>query len=628
MSFCVVDVESFSACPIERGPVNYFADAQAGLFCVAYKINSEPVKVVWLTDEMRLPNELLQFQGRFVAHNWFFEYCAFKRFFPGTRLADVSSWLCTQAMSRRFGLAAPRSSLANVAALMKVEAQKNADGKRLIATYSVPYRQTGRFLPVTEKDKAAWMRYCADDVEAESAIFARLWPRFSDAEKAVFEADKRQQARGVPIDLKGVDALLRAEQIFIERAEKRAEEIAGRNDAGTLVLSGRDEFLLWLEKTHGVKLSDARADTLAQLYAETDNAELREALDIRTMLMTRAVDKAAKLKEMTAADGRCYNVSTYAAAHTGRWQSWGVNFFNFYKFAVESDKWEETLKTQLENPTKKGLASLQRGLVCAPRGYKLITTDWRGIENYLSLYYSGDAEQRKRVEAGESQYLIFGEKLFSRPISKKDAQEYNLAKIAVLSLGYGAGHVKFGAIAKMQAGIAINESMSRQIVKVWRSANKYVTSAWSAVEQAFRDAVNGASVETHSFCFSRRGKNTVCVTLPSGYELYYRGAGVDEQGSLFWTPDGVTREKIYGGLLWENLMQAVAAQLLRRALVQLEFDDVCVVLHVYDEIVVESKTREAESIAQRVSDVMRSAPDWAPDMKLEVEQKITQRWGK
>lgn len=629
-TFCVVDIESRSRADIARGPAIYFDDPDAALICLSYKISNKPVKTVWLDGQRlpaALPVELLKFKGRFVAHNWFFEWSAFKRFTPKTNLAKIENWVCTQAMSRRFGLAAPRSSLEAVAALLKLPAQKNVDGKRLITTYSTPDKKTGKFAPIPAADKVAWMNYCADDVEAEALLFARLWPRYSADEQAVFEADKKQQARGIPIDLAGVDKLIKLEEKFSEHAAREAERIAGRNASGTLILSGRDEFLRWLKNTHGVTVDNARAETITELLANSTDDALTEALEIRQALMSRASGKAAQLKLRTSADGRYYNPSTYGAAHTGRWQSWGANFFNFPKNAVDSEAWEKSVKAVLAKPTKKGLSSLQRGLICAPPGRKLITTDWRGIENYLSLYYSGDRTQLSRVEAGESQYLIFGAKLFGRTITKKEPTEYNLSKIAVLSLGYGAGHVKFIGMAKIQAGIELSEAQAQRIVKVWRAANPYVTAAWKAVESAFRQALSGQAVEWHGFRFARAGAATVVVTLPNGYDLYYSGCGVDGR-ELYWRPDGVTREKIYGGKLWENFMQAVAAQLLRASLVKMEREKIEVVLHVYDETVVEADDAKAEKTGQHIVEIMREAQPWAPDMKLEVEQKITQRWGK
>ena len=147
------------------------------------------------------------------------------------------------------------------------------------------------------------------------------------------------------------------------------------------------------------------------------------------------------------------------------------------------------------------------------------------------------------------------------------------------------------------------------------------------VKAAFRSALSGQECDALGFKFRKVGASTVVVTLPNGYELYYQGAGVDGR-DLYWKPDGVTKEKIYGGLLWENLMQAVAAQLLRRAIVTLENKGVEIVLHVYDEIVAEADDKKAAKVGELIADTMCEAPPWAPAMKLEVEQKITKRWGK
>lgn len=626
-SFCVVDIETKSRCGISRGASNYFDDESTRAICVVYKIDDGEEKKVWLDDDRAaLPTELINFDGHFVAHNWFFEWLFFSRAFPGAKIASIGAWLCTQAMARRFCLAAPRSALEDVARLLKVETQKNDDGKRLINLYSIPIKNTDKFNLISAIDKEAWLSYCADDVRATAEIFKILWPKFSEAEKEVFAADKIQQARGVPIDLTSVRAVIAATEKFTRDAEAEAERIAGRNAAGALVLSSTKEFIEFVFQKFGVKLENAQAGTLVELREATKDENLLRVLELRVFLMTRAAGKAEKLLELTSADGRYRNPSVYGAAHTGRWQSWGVNFFNFFRGACESEDFEKILSEQKKKPTKAGLASLQRGLICSPKNSLLITSDWRGIEFYLSLFYSRDIEQLTRVEAGESPYLIFGEKLFSRAVTKKDAKEYALAKAAVLGLGYGAGHVKFASLAKQQSGIELSLNEAKKIVDTWRQANAPIVSAWRKVEKCFRAALAGSDCGFSNIMFSRLGEKSVKVTLPSGYDLYYRNCGIDDDG-IFYVSDGV-RQKIYGGALWENLMQAISGQILRNALVKCEAAGLKVVLHVYDEIVVESKESNAESDAKKIEQIMCAAPAWSPGLRLKIEQKITKRWGK
>lgn len=623
-SVCVVDLETRSSADIKAGPARYFAAPGAAIICIGFAIDDGPVKTAWLLDGAPLPAAVLNHKGLYVAQNWFFEYSAFARFYPGTRLAEPSNWLCTQAMARRLQVGSSRASLHEVCEALSIPSPKSDETKRLINTYSIP-NDAGKFNPIPPADKKLWLEYVASDVTAEREAYRLMSPHWSEAERAVFAVDTVQQARGVPIDVKGAQKLQAKLNDAKAHAAERAEQIAGRNEAGTLILSGRDEFLKWLKDKWGVTLPNAQAATLAAFEDENEiNDDLAEALAIRSLLQSRATGKAQKLLDLQHG-GRVYKPSEYHLAHTGRWQSWGANFFNFSRKAVEPGEWEQALAAARN---VRDFAPLVRGLVMAPKGRTLITTDWRGIENYLSLFYAQDVPQLRRVEAGESQYIIFGETLLGRKIDKeKDKTEYALAKMAVLGLGYGAGAVTFARVAKVQAGLDIAPGEAKRIVDIWRDANKAVCFAWRSVEQCFRAALAGNETEWRGFTFSQPRPGLIVITLPNGYELRYPHAAVSSEGELYYAPQGKPK-KIYGGKIWENLMQSLGRQLLCEALQKLEGYGVETILHVYDEIVVEADTKKAKDTAYGVSVVMRTSPVWAPAMKLEVEQKISRRWGK
>lgn len=624
---CVIDIETRSPSDIKQGPARYFAAPDAAIICIGYAIDGGPVKTAWLLDGAPLPAAVLNHKGLYVAHNWFFEYSAFARVYPGTRLAVPSNWLCTQALARRLQVGSSRASLHEVCEALSIPSPKSDETKRLINTYSIPCEAEGGhkfFMGISQNDKKLWLQYVASDVTAEREAWRLMSPHWSEAERAVFAVDTVQQARGVPIDVKGAQKLQAKLNAAKESAAERAEQIAGRNSSGTLILSGRDEFLAWLKKTYGITLPNAQAATLAAFEDENEiNDDLAEALAIRSLLQSRATGKAQKLLDLQHG-GRVYKPSEYHLAHTGRWQSWGANFFNFSRKAVEPAEWEQALAAAR---SVREFAPLMRGLVMAPKGRTLITTDWRGIENYLSLFYAQDAQQLKRVEAGESQYLIFGETLFQRKISKADATEYALAKMAVLGLGYGSGAVTFARVAKVQAGLDIAADEAQRIVNVWRATNRAVVESWRSVEQCFRAALAMQSVEWRGFTFSCPRAGLVIITLPNGYELRYPHAAVSSSGELHYAPQGKPK-KIYGGKIWENLMQSLGRQLLCEKLIDLEELLKGIVLHVYDEIVVEKETKYAKLAAKVIARNMTRAPAWAPEMKLEVEQKISKRWGK
>ena len=118
--------------------------------------------------------------------------------------------------------------------------------------------------------------------------------------------------------------------------------------------------------------------------------------------------------------------------------------------------------------------------------------------------------------------------------------------------------------------------------------------------------------------------------LPSGRVLCYPFAKLEADGVTYakaaWKPAVDAKEwpraRLWKGLACENITQAVANDLLRYSLRQL--DDV--ILHIHDEIVVE--TNQPEAMIKRMEEVMCTAPDWAKGIPLGVEIHAMQRYGK
>jgi len=327
-SICVIDLETRSSADIKAGPAHYFAAPDAAIICIGFVIDDGPVKTAWLLDGAALPAAVLNHKGLYVAHNWFFEYSAFKRFYPGTRLAEPSNWLCTQAMARRLQVGSSRAPLHEVCEALDIPTSKSERSKALIKAYSIPFTSDvfngkkletdGVFLKIPPADKKAWLHYVGDDTGRERDAYKTMSPHWSEAERAVFAVDTIQQARGVPIDVKGAQKLQAKLNDAKTNAAERAEQIAGRNSSGTLILSGRDEFLKWLKQTCGVTLPNAQAATLAAFEDENEiNDDLAEALAIRSLLQSRATGKAQKLLDLQHG-GRVYKPSEYHLAHTGR----------------------------------------------------------------------------------------------------------------------------------------------------------------------------------------------------------------------------------------------------------------------------------------------------------------------
>jgi DNA polymerase len=632
-----IDLETKSREPIENGPTRYFAHPSADwLICAAVGLvggyGDKPFFQTNYAGGKKIAQKVLNHKGAFVAHNWFFEWSFFNQFYPGTRAADWQNWLCTAALARWFGICAPRAKLEDVAAAFDLE--KMPEGKSLIAKYSIPrkkmrgtweahvpedYNEDYFLTCATGSDDAAMFeKYCLHDAELSKAIFGKLINAGFNVDE--FRASQAIDVRGVPVDVKAARFLLDRKERDKKAATKTAEKIAGRTAGGALVLSSNAAFTEYMKKAFNIDLPDARAPTLEAIDFSTHPkiSEIENVLYVRKLLTARAGDKAEAIINR-AHEGRVRNATIFHAAGTGRFQSWGVNFFNFSRQKVEN--WEKEKNTA-------PVPALQRGIICAPKGKTLIESDWRGIENYLSLYYAGDKEQLARIEAGESPYLIFGEKMYGEKVTKADPR-YSFMKMSVLGFGYGAGAKKFSMINRIDERVAV------QLHEGWKKVNAPIVRMW----YNFSDAFIGAAVrrdegEAHGFKFLPLGNpspasddNDVKIILHDGHVLYYRGLEIhhDERNRVQILRD---KKVMHGGLLTENLMQATCARLLYRALVNCEQAGLETVLHVYDSILIESEIKNAKRDAAKLKEIMCAAPPWGADMKLAVDQSIGKRWTK
>jgi len=159
---------------------------------------------------------------------------------------------------------------------------------------------------------------------------------------------------------------------------------------------------------------------------------------------------------------------------------------------------------------------------------------------------------------------------------------------------------------------------------------------WARLEQCYMAAMRNPGQEftagrvTYLF-----DKLHLWYALPSGRVLCYPFARFDEEGNVTyakasWKPAADAKEwpraRLWKGLACENITQAIANDLLRHSLSRLEEEGLDVVLHVHDEIVLETADPEAAGAA--LLRVMTTAPAWAQGLPLNAEVEIMTRYGK
>ena len=143
------------------------------------------------------------------------------------------------------------------------------------------------------------------------------------------------------------------------------------------------------------------------------------------------------------------------------------------------------------------------------------------------------------------------------------------------------------------------------------------------------------------------GRDTVQIVLPSGRALTYwaprveqvcdrREIAVETYGAggggpgpgLHAEAEGAHYARIWGGKICENIVQAVAFDLLLTSLLRLQKAGARIAFHVHDEIVVVAKTRYAEFVARMMVECMTEPPEWARGLPLATAPEIMPRYRK
>lgn len=170
-----------------------------------------------------------------------------------------------------------------------------------------------------------------------------------------------------------------------------------------------------------------------------------------------------------------------------------------------------------------------------------------------------------------------------------------IGKVCVLGLGYGMGWVKFqNTLAAGALGgppVYFTEVEARNAVDTYRSINAPIRAYWEWAEAAIADMYLGNVREWGPLTIHKN-----CLLMPNGMALQYPGLrpfapsedGTTSGGWEYW--NGKFWKKLYGGLLTENITQALSRIVLFDQMLAINKKVLVpvggrVVLNVHDEII-------------------------------------------
>ena len=618
-----VDFETRSACDLKSaGVYNYAQSLSTEVLCMAYAYDDGEV-------QMWTGGPLPDFTGHQIrAWNAAFERLIF--WYVLQQDYPLEQFYCTAAQAR--ANCAP-GSLEDAGRFAGASMRKDHRGGHLVRQCCIPPYNTALLPELFE--------YCAQDVRAMRAI-SKGMRSLSDDELLDYHVNERINDRGVLVDVELARSAVRyASAELIEIQDTVAKVTQG---AVTSVRSPK--MRQWVQDrvspeqlklmTVEDKISIDKAVRANLLACDDLDPDVREVVQSADDLWASSVAKFARMAALAdEEDHRVRGAFVFnGGAATGRLSSYGLQVHNFTrKCAKEPQQVRDSMVADAPivpaygkrvTDVLKGM--LRPALIPAP-GKQFVVADWSGIEARCNPWLSGTGEDVLNVfRSGQDIYVLTAAAIFKTPDVTPEMRQ--IGKVAVLACGYGGGVGAFAAMGRAY-GVHLPEAVAKRTVDAWRRVNQWAVKYWQALESAYMRAMRNPGQEfAAGRVFYLFDGVHLWYALPSGRVLCYPYARFEPDGVSYakcaWKPaQGATewpRARLWSGLAAENICQAVANDLLRHSLRQV--DDV--VLTVHDEIVIETASPDVDALRQ----VMCTPPAWAPDLPLNVDIKVMTRYGK
>lgn len=151
-------------------------------------------------------------------------------------------------------------------------------------------------------------------------------------------------------------------------------------------------------------------------------------------------------------------------------------------------------------------------------------------------------------------------------------------------------------------------------VEAYRESNPAITEFWKMLDRDFK---------------ASNGRASYTIELPNGRTLrYHSPKSYGGSSALMLRMGRMMRVKLHGGVLTENVIQAVARDVFADCILRLDKAGVNVILHAHDEAVCMVDEANAEEFKHLIEKIMSTPPDWMPDLPQAAEAKITKSYTK
>ncbi len=636
-----IDIETYSDIDLRKcGVYRYVDSPQFEILLFAYSINGGKVGLIDLASGEILPafiiDALLDDSIIKTAFNAQFErVCLMKHLskqFKKNIYLDPTSWSCTEVQAAMLGLPL---HLEGVGRVLKLDEQKLDEGKALIRYFCTPCKPTktngGRTRNTPQDAPDKWenfKQYNIRDVEVELAIRKKLeaYP-IPDNEQELYVLDQRINDRGLMVDMNLVNEAISCDKQFTIAATEKAYELTGLENPNSV-----SQLKGWLQD-RGIEVESLSKKVVQELVDETEG-EVEEALRLRLLTSKTSVKKYEAIERAVCTDGRVHGLfQFYGANRTGRWSGRLVQFQNLPQNHLKDLELARNLVKEgqfddlefLFGNTPNVLSELIRTAFIPKDNHRFIVSDFSAIEARVISWLAGENWRLEVFATHGKIYEAAASMMFHVPIETvtKGSPLRQKGKISELACGYGGG---VGALKAMGAlDMGVEEEELQGLINDWRAANPHIVNLWWEVDKAAIKAVKERSkTSTHGIYFTYKS-GMLFVTLPSGRDLVYVKPKLmmNRFGREGLTYEGIgatkkwERLETYGPKIVENMVQAIARDILAISMLSLEKAGIEIVASVHDEVICEVPNGKVS--VDEICKIMSRPVSWAKGLPLRAD---------
>lgn len=288
-----------------------------------------------------------------------------------------------------------------------------------------------------------------------------------------------------------------------------------------------------------------------------------------------------------------------------------------------------------------------RGMFVSAEGKNLICSDYASIEAVVTAELAGEQWRIEAFHRRDDIYLTSAARITGKSLEwymanggKKHPDRQKIGKPAELGLGFGGW---IGAWLQFDKSGTFTEDQIKQNIVAWRDASPMVVEMWGGqfrgvpwdptkFELYGLEGCVVAAIQQPGNAFAYRGITYVvqddilyCRLLSGKLLSYHRPRLAKVRRNPTWCETleitfegwntnpkkgarGWIRMQTYGGSLFENVVQATAADIMKFAVPNLEEAGYPVVLRIHDELAAE--VPEGFGSIEEFERIMATLPDW------------------